>query len=206
MEQYAAEFKRWQERTGWNDKALCHHFRQGLQEHVRTMMIHGDQPTIIDNLILKASELDSRYRTAKNPSSAPLPLSNLPQASTSQSADPNAMDIGRMQIGDLQSKVPEVEWKRRLSSRACLNCGKPNHRFYRCRSAFTPSAPSPCPARVATAMVTSTPPPVVTEVTSSMQEQIAQLTALVRGLQAASPAASPAASGESTPQPSGSGF
>lgn len=108
VEQYAAEFKRWQARSGWNDKALCHHFRQGLQEHVRTMMIHRDQPTTIDELIRKASELDSRYRTAKHAGTASLPLSTLPlpQASASQPADPNAMDIGHMQISDLQAKVP----------------------------------------------------------------------------------------------------
>lgn len=204
VEQYAAEFKRWQTRTGWNDKALCHHFRQGLQEHVRTLMIHGEQPTTIDELIRKASELDSRYRTAKHPGAAPPTVSTLTQSSTTHSVDPNAMDIGRMQISDLQSKVPEAEWKRRLSSRACLNCGKAGHRFYRCRSAFSPNAPSPRTARVATATTTSpSPSPGPAEATPGMQEQIAQLTALVRSLQPASPAASPATSGESAQPPSG---
>ena len=170
------------------------------------MMIHGDQPTTIDELIRKASELDSCYCTAKYAGTTPLPMSTLLQVPTSQPADPNAMDIGRMQISDLQAKVPEAEWKRRLSSRACLNCGKVNHRFYRCRSPFSPSAPSPRPARVATAMASSTPPSTVDmEPTPSVQDQIAQLTALVRNLQSAGPAASPAASRESTPQPSGSG-
>ena len=204
VEQYAAEFKRWQGRTGWNDKALCHHFRQGLQENVRMLMIHGDQPTTIDELIRKASELDSRFRTAKHLSTASPTASTSLQTSTPQTADPNAMDIGRMQISDLQSKVPEAEWKRRLSARACLNCGKGGHRFYRCRLPFNPNAPVPRAARVARAATTSTPPPTgPTENAPSMQEQIAQLTALVRSLQPASPIASQAASGESTPPSSG---
>lgn len=108
------------------------------------------------------------------------------------------MDIGRMQISNLQSKVPEAEWKRRLSARACLNCGKVGHRFYRCCSAFRPNAPSRRTTRVATATMTSlSPSPGPTEATLNMQEQIAQLTALVRSLQPASPATPPVASGES---------
>lgn len=80
VEQYAAEFKHWQARTGWNNKALCHHFHEGLQEHVRTLLIHGEQPTTIDELIHKASELDLRYRTAKHIGITPL---TLPQPSVS---------------------------------------------------------------------------------------------------------------------------
>ena len=158
VEQYSAEFQRWQVLTGWNDESLISHFKMGLQEYVKLLMVSVEpQPTTIYAYMTKAAEMDSRYRVAKNINSLDSMIRAVPSNST-PAPDPDAMDLSRMTIRQLQDKVPSEEWTRRLRDRACLNCGKSGHRNFNCRSDFSATRPARrqqgSPSRVAS---TSTP-------------------------------------------------
>ena len=195
VEQYAAEFQRWQVLTGWNDESLISQFKRGLLEHSQMLMIPVEpQPKTIYDYMTKAAEMDSRWRMVKN---AHIPDSTVRATPISVSApapDPDAMDLSRMPIRQLQDKVPKEEWTRRLKENCCLNCGRFGHRNFNCRSQFstTPPPPSrfkPSMNRVAAATTsstsavappasTSTPPPAA----NMSQESLSRLIVLMEGV------------------------
>ena len=158
VEQYAAEFKRWMHTSQFDDQALRFHFYRGLQEKVRILLVPEiSKLGTINELILRAAELDSGWRTAKQ-----LPTNHAIVSSAFSApppSDPNAMDIGRMQIRELQRKVPRKEWSRRLRDRACLNCGQKGHRLDKCEFEFSAEAPQTSDTRIAMA---TTPPAAAT--------------------------------------------
>ena len=163
VEQFAAEFQRWRILSEFDQDALRYHFYDGLQQNIRLALAPEYQRIgDVDALMRRAAEIDVNLRiahrqplqsTAATASSAPAVENPI-----SSAADPNAMDIGRMQIQDLQQKVPKEEWGRRLRERCCLNCGRQNHRFYRCRSKFSTEKPPPPSGQRAAVATTPAPP------------------------------------------------
>ena len=199
VEQYAAEFKRWQLLAGWNEDALIHHFKEGLQEHVRVLMVPLEpQPSTVDEYMKAASRMDARYRSAKHISTSDATIHAVP-TSTTPARDPDAMDLSRMTLPQLQAKVPKEEWERRLKLRLCLNCAKGRHRWYDCKSTFSPNQPTPPPqrqSRVATATMSASPGPSSAPSPSTSpaggaasQESISRMITLMEGMLQAKTAA-----------------
>ena len=198
VEQYAAEFQRWQLLTEWNDESLIHQFRSGLQEQAKILMIPVEpQPKDIHSYMSKAAEMDSRWRMAKN-FSVPDSIVKATPAATIPNTDPDAMDLSRMSIQQLQKKVPKDEWTRRLRSNACLNCGRRGHRNFNCRSSFSTSPPpqvqsqtsnrvatataEPADSTPATAPVAAVAPPTSPPAASLPPESINRLITLMEGV------------------------
>ena len=195
VEQFAAEFQRWRILSGFDQGALRYHFHDGLQTNIRLALAPEFQ-TIqdVDTLMRRAAEIDVNLRIANRQtfhSTTPKPTTSAPSAPTT--SDPDAMDIGRMQIRDLQKKVPKEEWERRLRAFACLSCGRAGHCFYRCRSGFSPDAPpSPRSQKASVATMPAAPeipapaPAASSTPPAASQESINRMLALLEGWKSSS--------------------
>ena len=57
---YASEFRQIACDVSWDDQALCNHFRCGLQNDVKTLLLNFPEPTLLSQVISQAIQCDNR--------------------------------------------------------------------------------------------------------------------------------------------------
>lgn len=205
VEAYAAEFRRWSGLTQWDSRVLMDMFRDGLQRHVRVLLIHEPQVYTLEDFMRQAATIESKWRTAaQDPSTTPAapPTNNAQSASAPVASDPNAMDIGRMRLDEAKKKLSPTERERREKEGACMKCGKGKHRAWECRGRFSATKPSTWKPRVASMPALPNAPTSPTLTSDSVDKLVEALNAMK--VQRNSPAPTSAPS-EGAPGPS-SGF
>ena len=57
---YASEFRQIACDVSWDDQALCDHFRRGLRNDVKTLLLNFPEPTSLSQVISQAVQCDNR--------------------------------------------------------------------------------------------------------------------------------------------------
>lgn len=133
---YASEFRLLASSLDWNDAALIHQFRVGLNNDVKDMLLHHDTPESLDAMINLSILIDNRlfeYRQDKHsPYRAHNPRTKyhdsnprtqyqdtIPEYSSYSPMEINAMDRSR--------HLTPAEKERRRTYNLCLYCGSADH-------------------------------------------------------------------------------
>lgn len=138
---YAADFRELAADLDWNDSALIHQFRRGLNEDIKNLMINSATPAKLDDFISLAAQCDNRLyehrlelRIDARPSKLP-PFTPF-VSQVSRPPGPKPMDIGSIS----HQKVPREERERRHANGLCFYCGADNHQRPQCPVAPTRSS------------------------------------------------------------------
>ena len=146
---YASEFRQIACDVSWDDQALCDHFRRGLRNDVKTLLLNFPEPTSLSQVISQAvqcdnrlfelrqeergtrgSQVSSRNATSTRPYLSPTPT--FPSASethTTMEVDshtPMEIDHARFQ------PLTEAQRQHRRDNGLCLYCGNPGHVIRHC--------------------------------------------------------------------------
>jgi hypothetical protein len=131
---YASEFRQLVADLDWNDNALMDQFRIGLNEDVKDMMLHFEQPKSLEEMIKIATKVDTRLferRQERRGLANTNHRSNFPvKYDSKQPGKPSIaqtsgtpMELDAMKRGPLS----EQEKKRRRENNLCLYCGSGQH-------------------------------------------------------------------------------
>lgn len=146
---YASEFRRLASDLEWNDSALIHQFRSGLNDEVKDMLLHHPYPTSLAEAVSLAIGVGNRLfehrqemsqhssdtrpvprrpRFGQRMSFQTLPPAARPAPPVVDSFGPAPMDIGIMRGGPL----PNAERQRRIKNGLCRYCGSQDHQLASC--------------------------------------------------------------------------
>ena len=129
---YASEFRLLAASLDWNDAALIHLFRVGLNEEVKDLLLHHEIPNSLESMINLAIIIDNRlyeHRLEKIASSRTYlsrPVRNFQQPDTSNYVP--------MEINAFHKHRPITaeERERRKANGLCLYYGSPDHQRSEC--------------------------------------------------------------------------
>jgi hypothetical protein len=146
---YASEFRRLASDLEWNDSALVHQFRSGLNDEVKDMLLHHPYPTTLGDAISLAIGVGNRlfehrqemYERSPDARQAPrrprfgqrisfqnpLPM-DCSTPPTSDRFGPSPMELGLMRRAPLS---PE-ERQCRIDNNLCRYCGGQDHQLANC--------------------------------------------------------------------------
>jgi hypothetical protein len=190
VEQYSTEFRKWSGLTGYDKKALMSMYNNGLQSHIRNLLIHASEPETLEDSMRQAATMDSKHRTANSTRTASQATGThaLPAPSISTPADPNAMDICRMRLDEMKKKLPKEERERREKDGLCMNCGKSKHRALDCRSPFSVIKPPAWRQRIASMPMIPSAAPQPSSSATLTNETVNQLIEALKATVAKAPA------------------
>jgi Retrotransposon gag protein len=125
---YAADFRQLAADLDWNDSALIHQFRVGLNEDVKDLMLHHDIPSTLDAMVALTIQIDNRifeHRQEQSASRRALPPRAIPRPQPAMVANQNhvPMDLDASHRGPLT----EAEKEHRRLKNLCLYCGSSSH-------------------------------------------------------------------------------
>jgi retrotransposon gag protein len=136
---YAANFRLLASDLNWNDAALMEQFRYGLNDDIKDMLLHYDNPPNLDSAIARAIQIDIRLFERRQEkslyrSSSAVPFQSSPtvsqptQREVLDSRPTTPMDLDASKRGPLT----EAEKKRRRENNLCLYCGNGGHFLQKC--------------------------------------------------------------------------
>lgn len=142
---YASEFRLLAASLDWNDAALIHQFRIGLNNDVKDLLLHHETPASLDSMINLAILIDNRLYehhqdkrlTYRVPTLRP---QNQHQDYTSEHPSYAPMEINAI---SRSRHITPAEKERRRTYNLCLYCGSADHIRKDCNLAPSPRKVSP---------------------------------------------------------------
>jgi hypothetical protein len=141
---YAANFRNVAVDLKWNDAALIHQFRRGLNDNVKDMLLNYEKPKTLDDMINLVIRIDNRLfehraeMITKQPRQTyPTMMVSPPRLMSSAQVSPPTTSVNTgpipMEIGISHSrKLTREERQHRIENNLCLYCGKPGHKIANC--------------------------------------------------------------------------
>lgn len=126
---YAADFRQLASDLTWNDSALIHQFRSGLNVEVKDMLLHYDHPATLDELINLSIKIDNRIFEHRQELRLGFPRPVIPQFQPQQPnaiVNPDPMDVSAIRQRPI-GKLNDEEREYRKMNGLCMYCGEQGH-------------------------------------------------------------------------------
>ena len=133
---YAAEFQQLACDLDWNDKALMNHFRRGLNDNVKDLLLTMPRVNTLEEFITQAISCDNRLFERRQEQRFGWRGQHQNMVATSSkfsgnhSSGPEPMQIDTTRF----KRLTQEEKDRRRREGLCLYCGKPGHKAPDCRA------------------------------------------------------------------------
>ena len=136
--EFSIQFRTLAAESGWNREALVSTFSHALSEKVKDELASREPPASLEDLISLAIRIDNRIceRNREKKQAYTRPMSeeaNIPHERLNLPLEPlNNDDPEPIQIG--RTRLTSAERQKRMSSGACLYCGRVGHFIRQCPS------------------------------------------------------------------------
>lgn len=131
---YAMEFRRIASDLAWNDAALIRQFKKGLNEEIKDLLLHHDDPTSLEDMITLAIRCDNRLfeRQQERKSFGSYPRSSTQHVSATHNSK-STTDVVPMDISAVsRSPLTEEQKNYRRMNNLCAYCGAKGHFVKNC--------------------------------------------------------------------------
>ena len=126
VDEYATKFQEIACNVPWNERALIHQFRMGLNDSLKDELAGRDLPNSLEDTIILATRLDSRLIERARERALQNPNPRYPTYNQKPNPNPSPRD----EYKDSFSK--EERRQERATSGGCFYCGKPGHSISNC--------------------------------------------------------------------------
>lgn len=128
---YVGEFQLLNGRIDWDDRALLARFYAGLKDEVKDEIVRGGKPTVLQKMIDKAIDIDTRLyeRRMERRGHQDLSYQRKPRhhgGQRQQHWDPMELDATDRRQPQ-KTRLSKVEENRRRDNRLCYSCGREGH-------------------------------------------------------------------------------